>query len=95
MYSDRVEDEQEVDRLVADFMTASIPLETYLQQRRQLTRLQLQSITNTINGLKIFVDLWNKHYGYHTKEEYRKCSASETLVERNGRGYEWMQYVKR
>jgi hypothetical protein len=60
MYSEGVEDEKEVDRLVADFMKASTPLETYLQQRRHLTRLQLQSITNTIDGLKIFLDLWNK-----------------------------------
>jgi hypothetical protein len=60
MYSDGVEDEKEVDRLVADFMKASTPLETCLQQRRHLTRLQLQSITNTIDGLKIFLDLWNK-----------------------------------
>lgn len=53
----------EANRLVADFMTASAPLEAYLQQGQPLTPLQLQSITNTIDGLQTFLDVWHKKHG--------------------------------
>ncbi len=56
------QEQMEANRLIADFMTASTPLEAYLQQGQPLTALQLQSITNTIDGLQTFLDVWHRKH---------------------------------
>jgi len=64
MYSDRMADEDvTTHRLIADFMTASTPVETYLQQDGRLTDLELQSLSLTIDGLQTFLNIWKtKHH---------------------------------
>ena len=52
--------DKEVQRMIADFMKASAPLETYLQQRGPLTPLQIESITLTVSGLQTFINVWKK-----------------------------------
>ena len=47
-------------RLVAIFMTASSPLETYLQQGGPLTPLQLACIEKTMAGLQTFLAVWKR-----------------------------------
>jgi hypothetical protein len=57
-------DETEVQRMVADFMKASTPLETYLQQGGPLSPLQLDLVASTLSGLQTFFDIWKrKHIG--------------------------------
>jgi hypothetical protein len=46
------------DRIVAEFVTASAHLESYLQQQGSLTPVQEDAIANTIQGLQTFFDLW-------------------------------------
>ena len=53
----------ESHRLIAQFMSASSPLEEYLRQGGALTPLQLQSICTTISGLQTFVDIWKSKHG--------------------------------
>ncbi len=64
MYSDRMAEEEDVTtrRLIANFITASTPVEKYLQQGGRLTDLELQSISLTIDGLQTFLNIWHaKH----------------------------------
>jgi hypothetical protein len=53
-------DETEVQRMVAAFMKASTPLETYLQQGGPLSPLQLDLVASTVLGLQTFLDLWKR-----------------------------------
>jgi hypothetical protein len=53
-------DETEVQRMVADFMKASTPLETYLQQGGPLSSLQLDLVASTVSGLQTFLDIWKR-----------------------------------
>jgi hypothetical protein len=53
-------DENEVQRMVADFMKASTPLETYLQQGGPLSPLQLDLVASTVSGLQTFLDSWKR-----------------------------------
>ena len=49
-------------RLIANFMTASVPVEKHLQQGGRLTDLELQSLSLTIDGLQTFLNIWmTKH----------------------------------
>ncbi len=50
-------------RLIADFMAASTPIEKYLQQGGQLTDLELQSISLTIDSLQTFLNIWHAKQG--------------------------------
>jgi hypothetical protein len=50
------DEELEPHKLIAHFMSASAPLERYLQQGRPLTALQLESISLTIDGLVTYLD---------------------------------------
>jgi len=64
MYSDRMADEDvTTQRLIANFMTASTPIEKYLQQGGQLTDLELQSISLTIDGLQTYLNIWHAKQG--------------------------------
>ena len=65
-------DETEVQRMVADFMKASTPLETYLQQGGPLSPLQLDLVASTLAGLQTF-------FRYMEKKQYREMSRSTTL----------------
>ena|SRR5215510_1026758 len=49
-----------VQRMIADFMKASSPLEAYLQEGGSLSPLQLECIANTISGLQTFLDGWKR-----------------------------------
>jgi hypothetical protein len=63
MYSDHMTDEEsETQKLIAAFMSASAPLERYLQEGRPLTALQLESISLTVDGLYTFLDIWNRKH---------------------------------
>ena len=53
-------DETQVQRMVADFMKASTPLETYLQQGGPLSPLQLDLVASTVSGLQTFLDIWKR-----------------------------------
>jgi hypothetical protein len=59
MYNNHVNDE----KLIAHFMSASAPLERYLQQGKPLTALQLESISLTIDGLFTYLDTWKRKHG--------------------------------
>jgi len=50
-------------RLVADFMTASTPLEQYLQQGGPLTDLQVESVSITVGNLQTFLVIWKRKHG--------------------------------
>src|ERR671910_30479 len=64
MYGDHVNGEEiETQKLIAHFMSASAPLERYLQQGKPLTALQLESISLTIDGLFTFLDTWKRKHG--------------------------------
>jgi len=55
-------EELQTNQLLATFMSASAPIEAYLQEGGPLTPLQLQSLTLTIDGLQSFLNRWvNKH----------------------------------
>jgi hypothetical protein len=69
MYSDRmarklaVEKTLPIHQLIADFLAVSSPLEAFLQQRKPLTNLELQSITLTVDGLQDFLAAWTRNNG--------------------------------
>jgi hypothetical protein len=56
------DEEVETQKLIAHFMSASAPLERYLQQGRPLTALQLESISLTIDGLFTYLDTWKRKH---------------------------------
>ena len=66
----KIMDEKELDpqRLLANFMSASALMETYLQQGGQLTPLQLESLSLTIEGLQSFLDIWKRKHGIGIKD---------------------------
>jgi hypothetical protein len=45
------------NQIIAQFMTASAPLEKYLQHGGALTDLQLESVSLTVSGLQTFLDI--------------------------------------
>lgn len=47
-------------RLLANFMSASSPIEKYLQEGGPLTVLELESLSLTISGLQTFLDTWKR-----------------------------------
>jgi len=49
-----------VARLLANFMSAAVPLEDYLRQGKPFTRIQLEAITSTLSGLQTFLDVWKR-----------------------------------
>lgn len=49
--------------LVARFMTASSPVEAYLQQHGPLSPIELDSLTSTVASLQRFLDLWKRKKG--------------------------------
>jgi len=53
----------ESDGLVARFMTASPPVETYLQQHGPLSLAELDSLTLTLRSLQTFLDIWKQKEG--------------------------------
>ena len=59
------------DKLIATFMTASAPLESYLQQGNPLTDQQLELISLTVSGLNTFLDSWErKHKSKSTRSTF-------------------------
>jgi len=46
------------DRIIADFITASAHMETYLVHRGPLNAVQQDAVANTIQGLQTFLDIW-------------------------------------
>ena len=56
------EEQLHANQLLATFMSASAPMEAYLQQGGALTPLQLQSLTLTIEGLQSFLNRWVEKY---------------------------------
>ncbi|ULA61739.1 MAG: hypothetical protein LZF60_360086 [Nitrospira sp.] len=49
-----------VNRLIADFMRASASLEVYLQERRPLSEVHIQSIELTLKCLQNFLKAWKQ-----------------------------------
>ncbi len=50
------------DKMVAKFMSASTPIESYLQEGKTLTDNQLEMVSLTISGLQTFLHSWmGKH----------------------------------
>ena len=58
-----MDDDAFANNIIAQFMTASAPLEQYLQHRGPLTDLQLESVSLTVAGLQTFLDIWKKKHG--------------------------------
>ena len=54
------DEESETQKLIAHFMSASAPLERYLQEARPLTDLQLESISLTVDELYTYPDIWKR-----------------------------------
>jgi len=52
-----------IHRLIAEFMSASSPVEKYLQQGRPLTAQEFDSLSLTISGLQTFLDVWKRKNG--------------------------------
>jgi len=52
----------ETQKMVATFMKACAPLETYLQQGGELTDGDLRSIELTVTGLITFLETWKRKY---------------------------------
>jgi hypothetical protein len=53
----------EAHELIAKFMSASAPMETYLQQGNPLTDHELELIALTVSGLQTFLDSWKRKHG--------------------------------
>jgi uncharacterized membrane protein len=53
----------ESEGLIARFMTASTPVEVYLQQHGPLSPLELDSLTLTLRSLQTFLDIWKQKEG--------------------------------
>ena len=52
-----------IHQLIADFLAVSSPLEAYLEQGKPLTKLELQSITLTVDMLQDFLAAWTRKNG--------------------------------
>lgn len=63
MYADGMANIPKTHRLVAEFMTASTPLERHLQQGSPLTDLESQLVSTTIANLKLFHEVWKRKNG--------------------------------
>jgi hypothetical protein len=64
MYSGRMtEEDAAIHKLIAQFMSVSSQLETYLQEGKPLTTLQLESLSLTVSGLHTFLDSWKRKHG--------------------------------
>ena len=50
----------QIRRLIANLMSASTPIEAYLQQGKPLTPLDLDSLSLTISGLQTLLDVWRR-----------------------------------
>jgi hypothetical protein len=48
-------------RLIANFMTASTPLEKYLHEHGPMTDLEIRSLSLTLDGLQTFFDSWMRN----------------------------------
>jgi hypothetical protein len=51
---------EEAHKLIATFMSASAPIEAYLQQGKPLTNQQLELISLTVFGLQNFLNAWKR-----------------------------------
>jgi hypothetical protein len=64
MYSNRMtEEDVEIHKLIAEFMSVSTQLERYLQEGKPLSILQLESLSLTVSGLQTFLDSWKRKHG--------------------------------
>ena len=64
MYSKCMTDDKvEAHLLISNFMSASAPLELYLEQQRPLTDLELQSLSLTLESLQGLIVLWKVKHG--------------------------------
>ena len=66
MDADRVK----TQRLIARLMTASVPVEEFLQQGTPLTAQQFESISLTITGLQTFFEAWKRKNKVPPSDEY-------------------------
>lgn len=49
-------------RILANFMSASAPVEKYLQEDGPFTAQELESLSLTISGLQTFLDIWKRKH---------------------------------
>ena len=47
-------------KLIARFMSASSPVEAYLQKHGPLTHIEVESLTLTVSGLQTFLEIWKR-----------------------------------
>lgn len=52
-----------LDRMIANFMTASTPIESYLQKDLPMTAMQWDLVAQTISSLQIFAHKWKRKHG--------------------------------
>ena len=53
-------DTVKIQRLIAQLMSVSAPVEDHLQQGKPLTALQFESLSLTIAGLRTFLEAWKR-----------------------------------
>jgi hypothetical protein len=53
----------EVERAIASFLSACLPVEKYLQAGTSLTNLQLDTISTAIQGLQTNIVVWKSKAG--------------------------------
>jgi hypothetical protein len=54
-------EEQETDRLIADFLAITFEAAQHLHERRRLTTLQRDCLSNSVEGLNAFLAAWKNH----------------------------------
>ncbi len=55
-----IKDVLKTEQMIAAFMSASAPIESYLQGGKPLTDRQLEMISLTVSGLQTFLDAWKR-----------------------------------
>ena len=51
-----------IQRLIANLMSASAPVEEYLRQGKPLSPQELESLALTISGLQTFLEIWKRKH---------------------------------
>ena len=59
------EEDEAIQKLIAQFMSVSTTLERYLEEGKPLTTLQLESLSVTVSGLHTFLDSWKRKHSKH------------------------------
>jgi hypothetical protein len=59
-YLAQEDDSKALQDSINAFLSASLPMEEYLREKRPLTALQVQTISLAITGLQTFLEIWKR-----------------------------------